>query len=339
MSPEAPVLDKKRFESDQQVRWCPGCGDYAILSSMLKVFAEMGVDREKVAVVSGIGCAARFPYYVNTYGFHTIHGRAPAIATGLKVARPDLHVWVVGGDGDILSIGGNHFLHALRRNVTLKILCFDNRIYGLTKGQTSPTSEVGKVTKTTPLGSLDRPVNPISLALAAEATFVARTADTWGNHFREVMLAAAAHEGSAFVQILQNCVVFNENSWEPVVGREQREENALFLEHGQPLRFGRNHGKGLRLKGSEPEVVTIGEGDVTEKDLAVHDEKDEALAYLLSRLDLPRFPMPVGIFHRVTGLVPLEKGVARQREEATRKRGKGDIMKLIHSGDLWTVKG
>jgi 2-oxoglutarate ferredoxin oxidoreductase subunit beta len=339
MSPEAPVLDTKHFESDQQVRWCPGCGDYAILSSMTKAFAEMGVPREKIAIVSGIGCAARFPYYVNTYGFHTIHGRAPAIATGLKVARPDLHVWVVGGDGDLLSIGGNHFLHALRRNVTLKILCFDNRIYGLTKGQTSPTSEVGKVTKTTPLGSLDRPVNPISLALAAEATFVARTADVWNNHFREVMLAAAAHEGSAFVQVLQNCVIFNKDSWEDVVGREQREESALFLEHGKPLRFGRDAEKGIRLRGSEPEVVTVGESGVTEADLAVHDEKDEALAYLLSRLDLPRFPMPVGIFHRVKGLVPLEAGVTRQREEATRKKGKGDVMKLVHSGEVWRVKG
>jgi 2-oxoglutarate ferredoxin oxidoreductase subunit beta len=339
MSPTAPVLDKKDFESDQQVRWCPGCGDYAILNSMLKVFAEMGIDREKIAVISGIGCAARFPYYVNTYGFHTIHGRAPAIATGLKVARPDLQVWAVGGDGDMLSIGGNHFLHALRRNVTLKILCFDNRIYGLTKGQTSPTSEYGKITKTTPMGSLDRPVNPISLALASEATFVARTADIWNTHFRDVMLAAAAHEGSAFVQILQNCVVFNRDSWESVVGREERDENALFLEHGKPLRFGRNHDKGLRLRGKEPEVVTVGDGGVSEKDLLVHDEKDGALAYLLSRLDAARFPMPVGIFHRTEGLVPLEKGVARQREEATKKKGKGDIMKLIHSGELWTVRG
>jgi len=339
MSPQSPALDKARFESDQQVRWCPGCGDYAILSSMLKVFAEMGVDRERIAVISGIGCAARFPYYVNTYGFHTIHGRAPAIATGLKVARPDLQVWVVGGDGKMLSIGGNHFLHALRRNVTLKILCFDNRIYGLTKGQTSPTSEYGKVTKTTPLGSLDRPVNPISLALAAEATFVARTADIWNNHFREVMLKAAAHEGSAFVQVLQNCVIFNKDSWEGVVGREQREENALFLEHGKPLLFGRNRDKGIRLRGAGPEVVTVGEGDVTEEDLLVHDEKDDTFGYLLSRLGPPRFPTPVGIFHRVTGLVPLEKGVERQREEATKKKGKGDIMKLIHSGDLWTVRG
>jgi 2-oxoglutarate ferredoxin oxidoreductase subunit beta len=339
MSPTAPVLDKKDFESDQQVRWCPGCGDYAILSSMLKVFAEMGVDREKIAVISGIGCAARFPYYVNTYGFHTIHGRAPAIATGLKVARPDLHVWAVGGDGDMLSIGGNHFLHALRRNVTIKILCFDNRIYGLTKGQTSPTSEYGKVTKTTPLGSLDRPVNPISLALASEATFVARTANTWNEHFRETMLAAAKHEGSAFVQILQNCVVFNDDSWEGVVGREEREEHALFLKHGQPLLFGHKRDKGLRLRGKEPEVVTLGEDGVTEKDLLVHDEKDGALAYLLSRLDTSRFPTPVGIFHREEGLMPLEKGVARQREEATKKKGKGDVMKLIHSGETWKVPG
>jgi len=339
MTSASHALDKKDFQSDQQVRWCPGCGDYAILNSMLQVFAEMGVPREKIVVVSGIGCAARFPYYVETYGFHTIHGRAPAIATGLKVARPDLSVWAVGGDGDMLSIGGNHLIHALRRNVSLKILCFDNRIYGLTKGQTSPTSEYGKVTGSTPLGSLDRPVNPISLALAAEATFVARTADVYNRHFREVMLAAAAHQGSAFVQILQNCVIFNKDTWEPVVGRETRDEHSLFLHDKKPLLFGRDQTKGLRMRGPGPEVVTVGEGGVTEEDLLVHDEKDDSLAYLLSQLDPAHFPTPMGIFRRLEGLVPLEQGVARQHEQAMKKKGRGDLMKLIHAGDTWEVKG
>ena len=336
MTAETSTLVKKDFQSDQQVRWCPGCGDYAILNSVQHAFAEIGIPNEKVVIISGIGCAARFPYYMNTYGFHTIHGRAPALATGLKVARPDLAVWVVGGDGDMLSIGGNHLLHALRRNVDIKILCFDNRIYGLTKGQTSPTSEVGKKTPTTPFGSLDRPVHPISVALAAEATFVARSADLFNTHLRGVLRAAAEHQGSAFIQILQNCVIFNKDSWEPVVGRGNRDENALFLEQGKPMRFGKNGDLGLRLNGIEPEIVTVGEGGVTESDLLVHDESDQSLAYLLSRMDATRFPTPMGIFHRAHGLRSLEKGMQAQAEESMAKGG-GDLMKLIHSGDVWEV--
>jgi len=339
MTPQAPTLTKEDFKSDQQVRWCPGCGDYAILNSMQQAFSELGIPREKIVVISGIGCAARFPYYVNCYGFHTIHGRAPAIATGLKVARPDLSVWVVGGDGDMLSIGGNHLLHALRRNVDIKILCFDNRIYGLTKGQTSPTSEVGKITYSTPMGSLDRPVNPISVALAAEATFVARTADVFNQHLREVMHAAAAHKGSAFVQILQNCVIFNKDSWEGVVGRESRDDHVLYLEHGQPLRFGKRKEKGLRVHRFVAETVTIGEDGVTEDDILVHDQADESLAYLLSRLDPERFPTPMGIFRREDRLRSLEQGVREQHDLAIERKGKPDLMKLIHAGDVWEVHG
>jgi len=327
---------KSDFASDQQVRWCPGCGDYAILNSVLTVFAKMGMPREQVAIVSGIGCAARFPYYAETYGFHTIHGRAPAIATGLKLARPEMSVWVVGGDGDMLSIGGNHLLHALRRNVSLKILCFNNRIYGLTKGQASPTSEVGKRTTSTPVGSLDRPVNPISVALAAEATFVARSVDVYAPHLQETLLRAAQHEGSAFVEILQNCVIFNDNAFGNVTDRERRDDTNLQLEHGKPLRFGADGKKGITLRNRKLEVVTVGVDGVTEDDLVVHDEQDSALAYMLSRMDPRSFPTPLGVFHEDRAYVPYEKGVAGQIEKA-REKGEPDLMALIHQGDTWEV--
>jgi len=336
MTPEDATLTKKDLVSDQQVRWCPGCGDYAILSNLQQVFAELGIPREKIVLVSGIGCAARIPYYVNAYGFHTIHGRAPAIATGLKLARPDLSVWVVGGDGDMLSIGGNHLLHALRRNVDINILCFDNRIYGLTKGQTSPTSEVGKKTHSTPMGSLDRPVNPISVALAAEATFVARTADVFNRHLREILHAAAAHRGSAFVQILQNCVIFNKGAFASLTDRGKREENTLYLGHGEPLVFGKERDKALQLKGWHPEIVKIGPEGAPADAVLLHDETDESLAYLLSRLE---FPMPMGIFHRKGALTPLDRGVYFQGWAAREQKGAGDLMRLIHSGDIWEVEG
>src|SRR5487761_2474575 len=236
----ATALTRKDFESDQEVRWCPGCGDYAILSAVQAVFAELGVRRENIVFISGIGCSSRFPYYMNTYGFHTIHGRAPALATGLKVSRPDLDVWVVTGDGDGLSIGGNHLIHALRRNIDFNILLFNNRIYGLTKGQYSPTSEVGKVTKSTPMGSLDFPFNPVSLALGAEAPFVARTIDSDRKHLTAVLRAAADHRGTAFVEIYQNCPIFNDDAFAPVTEPGSREERVIRLEHGQPVRFGRD---------------------------------------------------------------------------------------------------
>ena len=326
------TLTKKDFVSDQQVRWCPGCGDYAILNSVQQVFAKIGVPREEIVIISGIGCAARFPYYVNSYGFHTIHGRAPALATGLKIARPELSVWVIGGDGDMLSIGGNHLLHALRRNVNIKILCFNNRIYGLTKGQASPTSEVGKVTGSTPMGSLDRPINPISVALAAEASFVARSLDVMGDHLRDTLEQAAAHEGSVFVEIMQNCNIFNDGTWAEVRDRDRRDDNSVLLTHGEPLVFGKHRDKGIRMNDMRPEVVALGDG-VTEDDLLVYDQTNGPLAYMISRVTSPA---PIGIFKRVS-LPTYDAGVHGQIDEAKEQKGGADLMKLIHSGDTWEV--
>ena len=246
-----PVYTKKDFQTDQEIRWCPGCGDYAILAAVQSVFPELGIPREKFVIISGIGCSSRFPYYMNTFGFHTIHGRAPAVATGLKVAHPDLEVWVVTGDGDSLSIGGNHTIHMLRRNVGLKVLMFNNRIYGLTKGQFSPTSEIGKKTKSTPYGTADRPFNPLSLAIGAEATFVARSVDVFQQHLKETLRKAAAHKGSAYVEILQNCNIFNDHAWETITEKDARSEHVVQLEHGKPLIFGKNRDKGIRLNGLE----------------------------------------------------------------------------------------
>ena len=332
-------LTRNDFISDQDVRWCPGCGDYAILSQVQKVLAELEVPREQYVFISGIGCSSRLPYYVNTYGFHTIHGRAPAIATGVKACRPDLSVWVVTGDGDGLSIGGNHLIHALRRNVDLKILLFNNRIYGLTKGQYSPTSEFGKKTKSTPAGSIDYPINPISFALGTEATFVARTLDTDTQHMGQVLLQAGRHHGTAFVEIFQNCVIFNDEAFKDVTDREIRPEHCLTLEHGKPLRFGKNKDKGIRWHGTHPEVVTIGEGGVTEADLIVHDEKnpDPAYAFMLSRLVLPEYPVPIGVFYAI------EKPTYDQMLEAQVKKyqetmGRGSLKDLLNSGETWAIK-
>ena len=290
----AAKLTRKDFVSDQDVRWCPGCGDYAILAQVQKVFPELGVPKEKVVFISGIGCSSRFPYYMNTYGFHSIHGRAPAIATGLKVSRPDLMVWVVTGDGDGLSIGGNHLMHALRRNVELKILLFNNRIYGLTKGQYSPTSELGKVTKSTPAGSADHPLNPLLLALGADATFVARTIDVEAKHQQDIIKRAAEHKGAAFVEILQNCNVYNDGAFASLTDKETKIDTQLVLEHGKPMIFGKNKDRGIRLKGLTPEVVTLGNG-ISTSDLLVHDEHDPVLGFLLSRMAPPAFPTPIGV--------------------------------------------
>ncbi|MCZ6785959.1 MAG: 2-oxoacid:ferredoxin oxidoreductase subunit beta [Planctomycetota bacterium] len=335
MNPPTGTLTRKDFVSDQQVRWCPGCGDYAILASVQNVFAQLGIPKEQIVIISGIGCSSRFPYYVDCYGFHTIHGRAPAIATGLKVSRPDLSVWVVTGDGDGLSIGGNHLLHALRRNVDINIMLFNNRIYGLTKGQTSPTSEFGKVTKSTPFGNVDRPVAPISFALAAEASFVARSADVFGSHLQDVLKAAAQHEGSSFIEIFQNCNIFNDDAWKHVTDRALRDDHVLELEHGKPMKFGKSLDKGIRLNGLTPEVVTIGENGVTEDDLLVHDETDESLAYLLSRVESPAFPSPMGIFRRER--FPSYGRNVRAQIDAAREE-EPDLMALIHAGDTWEVK-
>ena len=332
----AAKLTRKDFVSDQDVRWCPGCGDYAILAQVQKVFPELGVPKEKVVFISGIGCSSRFPYYMNTYGFHSIHGRAPAIATGLKVSRPDLMVWVVTGDGDGLSIGGNHLMHALRRNVDLKILLFNNRIYGLTKGQYSPTSELGKVTKSTPAGSADHPLNPLLLALGADATFVARTIDVEAKHQQDIIKRAAEHKGAAFVEILQNCNVYNDGAFASLTDKETKIDTQLVLEHGKPMIFGKNKDRGIRLKGLTPEVVTLGNGIGT-SDLLVHDEHDPVLGFLLSRMAPPAFPTPIGVI-RVAEKPTFDALMNYQIQDATAKAGEGDLEKLLHRGDVWTVK-
>ena len=295
-----PTLTAKDFASDQDVRWCPGCGDYSILAQMKKALAAVGYPKEKTVFVSGIGCSSRFPYYLDTYGFHSIHGRAPTLATGLKVANPELQVWIVTGDGDGLSIGGNHLIHTLRRNVDVKILLFNNEIYGLTKGQYSPTSRFGTRTKSSPQGSVDNPLRALSLAIGAEATFVARTIDVDINHLTEVLKRAAMHKGSAFVEIYQNCKIFNDGVFDYASDRSVKADNTLYLEHGKPLIFGKDRNKGIRLHGLNPEIVTLGNG-ITVDDLVIHDEKAEepSLAYLLSRMVHPEFPECVGVFRSV----------------------------------------
>jgi 2-oxoglutarate ferredoxin oxidoreductase subunit beta len=329
-------LTRKDFESDQDVRWCPGCGDYAILASVLRVLPDLGIPRENFVFLSGIGCSSRFPYYVNTYGFHTIHGRAPAIAAGLKIARPELSVWVATGDGDALSIGGNHLIHVLRRNLDINILMFNNRIYGLTKGQYSPTSELGKVTKSTPIGSVDHPFYPIALALGADATFVARSIDVEAKHLQEIIRRAHAHRGTSFVEILQNCNIFNDGAFANLTEKDVKADTQLVLEHGRPLVFGRNRDKGIRLgTGLRPEVVTLGNG-VTERDLIVHDEHDPTLAYFLSRMRPPAYPTPIGIYHAVE-TPTYEAGMAEQIATARAKQGEGDLDALFEHGDTWTV--
>jgi 2-oxoglutarate ferredoxin oxidoreductase subunit beta len=332
------TLTRKDFASDQEVRWCPGCGDYSILAQTQKVMPDLGVPRENIVFISGIGCSSRFPYYMNTYGFHTIHGRAPAIATGLKVARPDLMVWIATGDGDALSIGGNHLLHVLRRNVDLKIIMFNNRIYGLTKGQYSPTSERGKRVKSAPMGSPDFPLNPLTVALSAEGTFIARTIDTNTKHLVDTLERAAAHKGTAFVEVYQNCNIYNDGAFAHITTRDVFADRTLQLEHGKPLLFGKERNRGIRLNGLDPEVVTLGENGITEADILCHDEtKPEAnLAYMLSRLDYPEFPVPIGVLRAVEK--PTYDGtVEEQQEAAVTRYGEGDLDALFNSGDTWVV--
>jgi 2-oxoglutarate ferredoxin oxidoreductase subunit beta len=327
-------LTMKDFKTDQEVRWCPGCGDYAILAAMQSFMPELGIEKERTVFVSGIGCAARFPYYMNTYGMHSIHGRAPAIATGLAASRRDLSVWVVTGDGDALSIGGNHLIHALRRNVNLKILLFNNKIYGLTKGQYSPTSEIGMVTKSTPMGSLDFPFNPLSLAIGAEATFVGRAIDTDKAGMTAVLRAAAAHRGSAFVEIFQNCPIFNDDAWEFV--RDDKEGvNRILLEDGAPILWGKDHEKALRQRTDGTiEVCAAGDGDVLVHDAAA---QGPSLAFALSRVtQATHGGTPVGIFRNVARAV-YDDLMAEQIETATAKRGAGDLAALLTSGETWTI--
>ena len=331
-------LAKADFSSDQETRWCPGCGDYAVLASVQGFMPELGIAPDKIVFVTGIGCAGRFVYYMDTYGMHGIHGRAPALATGVATSRPDLSVWVVTGDGDALSIGGNHLIHALRRNVPIKLLLFNNQIYGLTKGQYSPTSEEGKVTKSTPFGSQDHPFNPVALALGAEATFVARTVDTDKKHVAEVLRAAAAHVGAAFVEIYQNCNVFNDGAFDAVRAKGQKEQNQIRLEHGQPIRFGAEGERGVaRGAGGGLELVDVAE--VGEDALLVHDASraDPSLAFELAQLsERPIGPTPVGIFRSISRPIYGE-GLALELQEARAGVGPTELEKLLHAGETWTV--
>ncbi|MEV0162874.1 2-oxoacid:ferredoxin oxidoreductase subunit beta [Nonomuraea fuscirosea] len=325
----------KDFKSDQEVRWCPGCGDYAILAAVQSFLPDLGLKRENIVFVSGIGCSSRFPYYLNTYGFHSIHGRAPAIATGLAASRPDLSVWVITGDGDALSIGGNHLIHALRRNVNLNILLFNNRIYGLTKGQYSPTSEVGKITKSTPMGSLDKPFNPISLAIGAEASFVARTIDSDRKHLQSVLREATEHRGTSLVEIYQNCNIFNDNAFEQLKDPEVRDDITLRLEHGQPI----TSASKAVVRGANGGIEVVARDGVNEDEILVHDahNPDPSVAFALSRLDEPAFEhVPIGIFRQVDRPA-YDVLMAEQLEEAVAQKGPGDLGELLLGGDTWRI--
>ena len=332
-----PPLARKDFVTDQEVRWCPGCGDYAILAQTQKLMPELDIPKENIVFISGIGCSSRLPYYMNTYGFHSIHGRAPAIATGLKAARPDLSVWVVTGDGDGLSIGGNHLLHIMRRNVDVVIVLFNNRIYGLTKGQFSPTSELGKITKTSPFGTIDYPVNPLSFALGAEATFVARSLDNDVHHLIATLERAAHHRGTSFVEVYQNCVVFNDDAFSGFADKNVRADRTIMLEHGKPLVFGKDQNKGIRLNGTTPEIVDLWEG-AQRDDLLVHDEtrQDPTIAGILSRMQHPEFPVPLGVV-RAVERPTYEQLLEHQLEDVLARSGKGDLEALYAEGGTWTV--
>ncbi|MER3524784.1 MAG: 2-oxoacid:ferredoxin oxidoreductase subunit beta [Ignavibacteria bacterium] len=334
----AAKLTVKDFQSDQDVRWCPGCGDYSILAQVQRVFPEFPHPKENFVAISGIGCSSRFPYYMNVYGLHGIHGRAPAIASGVKMVNPQLDVWVATGDGDGLSIGGNHMIHMLRRNLNIKVLLFNNQIYGLTKGQYSPTSEIGQITKSTPFGVIDYPFVPVSLALGASATFVARTMDRDPKHLQEMVRRAGLHQGSAFVEIYQNCNVFNDGAFVKFTEKETRDENVVYLEHGKPLVFGKHKEKGIRLNGFTPEVVNITEGQYSINDLLVHNEKDSTLAFILANMIHDQsLPRAMGVFlaqERPTYEQQLEDQIARMKA----KRGVGDLEKLLEGDETWIIQ-
>ncbi len=335
----APALTAKDFATDQEVRWCPGCGDYSILAQVQKVMPTLGIPREKIAIISGIGCSSRFPYYMNTYGMHSIHGRATAIASGLKASRPDLSVWVVTGDGDSLSIGGNHTIHLLRRNFDINILLFNNQIYGLTKGQYSPTSEEHKITKSTPMGSIDHPFNPAALALGADATFVARTMDRDPKHLQAMLIRTHQHKGASFLEIYQNCNIFNDGAFEIFTEKGTKAAETLFLEQGKPLIFGANSDKGIRLDGFKPVVIDLNNG-FSADDCWVHDEKDIYKAQILTRIfDDPRkeehLPRPFGVFYE-TRRPCYEEAMSAQIEEA-QSRKPGDLDKLLRGNEVWTI--
>ncbi len=332
-----PRLTRKDFASDQDVRWCPGCGDYAILATVQRLMPELDVPRENIVFISGIGCSSRFPYYMNTYGMHSIHGRAPAIATGLKASRPELDVWIITGDGDALSIGGNHLIHILRRNLNVQILLFNNQIYGLTKGQYSPTSEEGKITKSSPYGSIDHPFNPVALALGADATFVARSMDRDTKHLQAMLRRAHDHRGAAFVEIYQNCNIFNDGAFFQFTERDTKPHRALFLEHGKPLVFEEGR-KGIRLDGFRPEVIDLTDGRWSIDDCLVYDETNRELAQIMARIFFrPDLPQPFGVFYREERPT-YEDLLHRQIAEVTARKGKGDLQALLRSGDTWVIE-
>ncbi len=330
----------KDFTSDQDVRWCPGCGDYSILAQVQRTFPELiQTNKENVVWISGIGCSSRFPYYMDTYGFHGIHGRAPIIASGVKIANPDLAVWVATGDGDLLSIGGNHFIHACRKNIDIKVLLFNNRIYGLTKGQYSPTSEKGKVTKTTPFGSVDYPFNPVSLALGADATFVARSIDRNPKHMQEMIRRVGQHKGLALLEIFQNCNIFNDGAFSILTEKDTKEDNVLILEQGKPMVFGKNQDKGIKLDGPHPIVVDISNGKYSKDDLWVHDEFTDTPihAMILAHMDdRPGFPTPIGVFRQYRKET-YDEAITSQIENVIAKKGKGDLEKTLFGANTWEV--
>ena len=335
------TLTSKDFVTDQEVRWCPGCGDYSILAQVQKVMPTLGIPKENIVIISGIGCSSRFPYYMNTYGMHSIHGRATAVASGLKAARPELSVWIVTGDGDGLSIGGNHTIHLLRRNFDVNILLFNNQIYGLTKGQYSPTSEENKITKSTPFGSIDHPFNPLALAMGADASFIARTMDRDPKHLQAMLLRSQAHKGASFLEIYQNCNIFNDGAFEIFTEKSSKPEEVLFLEQGQPLVFGAAKNKGIKLDGFKPVIVDIGEGGASADDLWVHDDKDFYKAQILIRMfDDPtlagHLPRPFGVFYE-TDRACYEDSMTMQIEEVIAKRGKGNLDKLLRGNEIWTI--
>ena len=340
LSTSVPALNAKDFATDQEVRWCPGCGDYSILAQVQKVMPGLGIPRENIVIVSGIGCSSRFPYYMNTFGMHSIHGRATAIASGLKATRPELSVWVVTGDGDGLSIGGNHTMHLLRRNFDINILLFNNQIYGLTKGQYSPTSESKKVTKSTPFGSLDHPFNPLALAMGADATFIARTMDRDPKHLQQLLIRANQHKGASFLEIYQNCNIFNDGAFEIFTEKSSKPEETLFLEQGKPLVFGAQQNKGIKLAGFKPVVVDLG-AEYSADDLWIHDEKDFYKGQILVRMfEDPRIeghlPRPFGVFYE-TDRLSYEDMMTMQIEEVISTKGKGDLDKLLRGNETWTI--
>lgn len=338
----APVLSAKDFATDQEVRWCPGCGDYSILAQVQKVMPTIGVAKEDIVIISGIGCSSRFPYYMNVYGMHSIHGRATAIASGLKASRPELSVWIVSGDGDSMSIGGNHTIHLLRRNIDVNLMVFNNQIYGLTKGQYSPTSETNKITKSTPFGSIDHPFNPLALAMGADATFLGRSMDRDPKHLQYMLTRANAHKGTSFLEIYQNCNIFNDGAFEVFTEKGTKQDQGLYLEHGQPLVYGANKQFGIKLDGLKPVVVNLAEGASTD-DLWIHDEKDFYKAQILVRMfDDPNqsgehFPRPFGVFYE-TERACYEDQMAMQIEEIIATKGRGDLDKLIHGKEVWEIQ-